>query len=87
MFYLAEAVLFSKGLRYSSHGALIAAFGKEFAKTEIFDSKFHRCIIVTQKRRETGHYGVEKRVTQEEALESFQWAEEFMRAVKEYFEK
>jgi len=84
MFYLAEAALFSKGLRYSSHSALIAAFGKEFSKTGIFDPKFHRYILVTQKRREVGHYGVTKRVSLEEATESFQWAEEFMQAVKGY---
>ena len=84
MFFLAEAILYSKGLRFSSHSALIAAYGKEFAKTGILDPKFHRHIIVTQKRRETGHYGRENTVTNEEALELFQWAEEFIQAVKNY---
>jgi uncharacterized protein (UPF0332 family) len=84
MFFSAEAILFSKGLRFSSHSAIVAAYGKEFAKTEILDPKFHRYIIVTQKRRETGHYGRENSVTGEEARESFQWAGEFMQAVKKY---
>jgi uncharacterized protein (UPF0332 family) len=84
MFFLAEAILYSKGLRFSSHSALVAAYGKEFAKTGILDPKFHRYILVTQKRRETGHYGRESTVTSEEALESFQWAGEFMQAVKDY---
>ena len=84
MFYLVEAMLYSKGLRFSSHSALVAAYGKEFAKTGILDPKFHHYVLVTQKRRETGHYGVEKIITNEEALESFQWAEEFMQAVKAY---
>lgn len=33
MFYLPEVLLMRKGLSYSSHSAVIAAFGKEFAKT------------------------------------------------------
>ena len=84
MFYLIEALLHSKDLRFSSHSAVIAAYGKEFAKTRILDPKFHRRIIIAERRRETGHYAVESSVTQEEALESFQWAEEFIQAVKDY---
>jgi len=84
MFYLIEALLHSKDLQFSSHSALIAAYGKEFAKTEMLDPKFHRCIIIAERRRETGHYGEEKSVTDEEARESFEWAEEFLQTVKEY---
>lgn len=84
MFYLAEALLYSKGLDFSSHSAVIAAYGKEFAKTEILDPKFHRQMIIAERRRETGHYGEESTVTKEEAFESFQWAEEFMVTVKDY---
>jgi len=85
MFYLVEALLHSKGMDFSSHSAVIAAFGKEFSKTKILDPKFHNYIIMTQRRRETGHYGVENVITQEEALESFKWAGEFIQVVKEYF--
>jgi len=84
MFYLTEALLFSKDLQFSSHSAVMAAFGKEFAKTQILDPKYHRHLIIAERRRETGHYGEESGVTDEEALESFQWAEEFIQAVKEY---
>jgi uncharacterized protein (UPF0332 family) len=75
MFYLVEALLLSNGLTFSSHSAVVAAYGKVF----------HRRIIIMQKRREVGHYGDEnEEITNEEAKESFQWAEEFMQAVKEY---
>jgi uncharacterized protein (UPF0332 family) len=85
IFYIAEALLLSKGLTFSSHSAIIAAYGKEFAKTGLLDPKFHRYIIEAQKRRQTGHYGDEgEEVTIEEARESFEWAEEFMQAVKAY---
>lgn len=87
MFYLAQALLYSKGLQFSSHSAVMAAYGKEFAKTKVLDPKFHRRMIIAERRRETGHYGMESTVTQEEALESFQWAEEFMQAVKGYLNR
>jgi uncharacterized protein (UPF0332 family) len=87
MFYLIEVLLYSKGLRFSSHSAVMAAYGKEFAKTQILDPKFHRRIIIAERRRETGHYGGENSVTDEEARESLEWAEEFVQAVKEYLGK
>jgi uncharacterized protein (UPF0332 family) len=41
MFYLTEALLLSKELTFSSHSAVIAAFGKEFAKAGLLNPKFH----------------------------------------------
>jgi len=85
VFYLAQTVLLTKGLTFSKHSAVVAAFGKEFAKTNLLDPKFHRYLIESQKLRQTGHYGEEgEEVTEEQAMESFQWAGEFLLAVKEY---
>jgi len=85
IFYLAQALLLSKGLTYSSHSAVVAAYGKEFAKTGLLDPKFHRYIIDAQKRRLIGHYGDESEVvTEEQARESYQWAKEFKQAVENY---
>jgi len=75
-------------LIFSKHSAVVAAYGREFAKTGLLDSRFHRYIIQAEKLRQTGHYGDEgEEVTEEEALESFKWAEEFMEAVKAYLSK
>jgi uncharacterized protein (UPF0332 family) len=60
MFYLAQALLLSKGLKFSSHSAVIAAYGKEFSRTALLDQKFHRRLIVAEERREDGHYGAGK---------------------------
>ena len=85
IFYLAQALLLSKELTFSSHSAVVAAYGKEFAKTGLLEPKFHRYIIDAEKRRQIGHYGDEgEEVSEEEARESLQWAEEFMQAVKNY---
>ena len=88
IFYLAQAMLLTKGLTFSKHSAVVAAYGKEFARTHLLDPKFHRYIIDAQERRQVGHYGGEHEgVTEEQALESFQWAGEFMEAVKSYLSK
>jgi uncharacterized protein (UPF0332 family) len=84
MFYLTQALLLSKGLKFSSHSAVIAAYGKEFSKTKWVDPKFHRRLLQAEERREDGHYGSGENISDEDALESFQWAGEFMQAVKEY---
>lgn len=84
IFYLTEAMLLTKGLKFSSHSAVMASYGKEFSKTQVLDPKFHKYMIIAERRRETGHYGEESRVTDEEAQESLTWAEEFMQAVREY---
>lgn len=54
MFYLTEALLHSKGLQFSSHSAVIAAFGKEFSKTAVLDPRYHRRIIIAEGRCEMG---------------------------------
>jgi len=80
IFYLAQALLLSKGLTYSSHSAVVAEFGKEFAKTKILDPKFHRYIIDAQVVREVGHYGrMWEVVTEEQEKESFGWRMNFCR--------
>ena len=88
IFYLAQTMLLTKGLTFSKHSAVVAAFGREFARTGLLDPKFHRYIIDAQERRLVGHYGGEhEEVIDEQALESFQWAGEFMDAVKAYLSK
>ena len=85
MFYLAQAMLLTKELTFSKHSAVVAAFGREFTKTNLLDPRFHRYLIQSQKLRQTGHYGEEgEEVTVEQATESFGWAEEFLQAVKTY---
>lgn len=87
MFYLVEALLLSKGLTFSGHSAIIGAFGKEFVKMGLLDPKLHRYLITAQERREVGHYGSERKVTDGQALESYHWAGEFRQIVQAYLNK
>jgi len=87
IFYLAQAMLLSKGLTFLKHSAVVAAYGREFSRTKLLDPKFHRYIIDSQIVREAGHYGDEhEEVTEAQARKSLLWAEEFMLAVKKYLE-
>jgi uncharacterized protein (UPF0332 family) len=63
---------------FSSHSAVIAAFGKECAATRIMDPKFHRYLISSQNTRQIGDYGVENNVSSADAAEVISWAEEFL---------
>ncbi|MBN1145821.1 MAG: HEPN domain-containing protein [Anaerolineales bacterium] len=84
MFYIAEALLLSRSLSYSSHSAVIAAYGKEFARNKTLDPKFHRYLIDAQETRQIGDYGVETHVPKAEAVQMIQWAREFLKAAESY---
>ena len=84
MFYTAEALLLSRNLSFSSHPAVLAAFGKEFSKTGDLDSKFHKLLIAAQDYRSQGDYSFTSGVTRQSAQDTLIWAEEFLEAAKTY---
>jgi uncharacterized protein (UPF0332 family) len=84
MFYLAEAALLSKGLSFSKHSAVIAAFNQQFVKTGVFPKKLHAWFIKAFDKRNIGDYGSELTVTKEESKEVLEQAEEFIRTVENY---
>ena len=59
MFYIAEAFLWKKGLSFSSHAAVIAAFGRELAKPGIVPVEFHRYLIDAQDKRTQADYDID----------------------------
>jgi uncharacterized protein (UPF0332 family) len=63
---------------------VIAAFGKEFARSQELSPKFHRYLIAAQDTRQIGDYGVEKNVSDQDAEQVVVWAVEFYRAAEEY---
>ncbi len=87
MFYIAEALLLTKGLVYSSHYAVIANFGKEFAKTGIFDAKFHKGLQKVFDSRQDADYEPFAKFTKEEVEDYLSLAKEFLEKAKEYLSK
>ena len=81
MFYAAEALLLSRGFVFSSHSAVISAFGKEFSKTGEIDPKFHRYLIDAQDARNLGDYGAGIRISEDRAKEVIEWAKEFLKVI------
>ena len=87
LFYTAEALLLSRGLSFSSHSAVIANFGKEFAKTGMLNPKFHHYLTESQDRRNIGDYSILAEVTREQVREMLSWAKEFNKAAEDYLKQ
>ena len=83
MFYITEALLMQLGQSYNKHSAVISAFGREYAKTGIMDSKFHRWLIDAQDFRNIGDYGIESHVSEDDAKSTCEWAREFIEHVED----
>lgn len=84
MFYIAEALLLSKGLAYSKHSAVIAAFGKEFAKTGLLPAEFHGHLRAAAEARNISDYEAGFRMTRESAAAHASRAEQFLAAAEEF---
>ncbi len=78
MFYIAEAFLEGQGLSFSKHSAVIAAFGREFAKPQRIPTEFHRFLIEAQALRTTSDYGQLNAVTTDQAAEQIDRAKQFL---------
>jgi uncharacterized protein (UPF0332 family) len=85
MFYIAQALLLSKDMSFSSHSAVIAAYGKEFAKTNLLNPEFHRLLLEAQDKRNIGDYGMIGGIDDTEAQEILGWSKKFLKAAEKYF--
>jgi uncharacterized protein (UPF0332 family) len=82
MFYVAEALLLSKGLAYSKHSAVIAAFGKEFAKPGVLPAEFHAHLREAAEARNISDYQVGSLLTEEATAQHISRAEELLVAAE-----
>ena len=78
MFYVAEAFLLNEGLTFSSHAAVISAFGRDFARTGRVPVEFHRYLIDAQDLRNQGDYDIDSAITEAEANELIAHAQQFL---------
>jgi uncharacterized protein (UPF0332 family) len=86
MFYIAEALLYERGLEFNTHGQVIAAYGKEFAKTMELDPKFHRWLRAGFDARISGDYDVDVNFTKQFVAGMVNQAREFLEAAQEYLD-
>ena len=86
MFYVAEALLEEKSLRFSKHGGVHGSFGEHYVKSGLFDAKFHRWLLNAFDQRIEGDYGIEVIVVTEDAKKLIAQAEEFLATARNYLE-
>lgn len=86
MFYIAQAMLESVGLSFSSHKAVISAFGQHFAKSGEFDPRFHRALIDSFNQRQLGDYAAQSGLTRSDIEIMLTDARAFLEASQRWFE-
>ena len=59
--------MLNEGLTFSSHAAVISAFGRDFARTGRVPVEFHRYLIDAQDLRNQGDYDIDSAITEAEA--------------------
>lgn len=87
MFYAVEALLLSKGLSYSRHSAVVAAFGREFVKRGLFEPKWHQALHQAFQVRQVVDYEPLEHVSEATARRILGDAEGFVQAVRSFLAK
>jgi uncharacterized protein (UPF0332 family) len=78
MFYVAQAFLEGDGLAFSSHAAVISAFGQYFARTGRVPAELHRHLIEAMAVRQEGDYALRASISTGDAAEQITRAEQFL---------
>jgi uncharacterized protein (UPF0332 family) len=78
MFHAAEAMLLNRGLSFSKHSGVMAAFGREFVRTGAVPSEFHHWLLDAFDARNIGDYEIHQRLTGEQAAEHVRRAGAFV---------
>jgi len=87
MFYTAEAILLTKDLSFSSHKAIISAFGKEYVKSGLLPQSLHQYLRNAYNLRQMGDYGFIGAVSENKAKVLIEQTKNFIDSVEEYLKK
>ena len=86
MFYVAEAALITKGMTFTSHKAVISAFGQYFVKTGIFDKRMGRDLNIIFGERQLGDYESNFSISKDNARRTFESARVFVDQITAWLE-
>ena len=86
-FYAASALLYSKGMSYGKHSAVIAAFRKNFIKTGEFDTKWSKIYELVMTSRHVSDYELNLQIDKEQAAKMIVDAEDFIQEVETWLHK
>jgi uncharacterized protein (UPF0332 family) len=84
MFYAASALLVTKGLRYSSHTAVISYFAVHFVKTGLIPEYFGKVLRKMFNERDVADYRIFEPVLPETAATRIEDARDFINVAKNY---
>jgi uncharacterized protein (UPF0332 family) len=84
MFYVAEALLLARGLAFSTHSAVIAAFGREFTRTGVVPAELQRYLTRAAGVRIVSDYQVVSQLTEHEVSQHIDRAERFLSVGEEF---
>jgi uncharacterized protein (UPF0332 family) len=84
VFYIAEALLNEKDLRFKKHGSVHGAFSQHFIKTGIVDAKYHKLLTKSFGQRMLGDYDEVTRFTSDEVMQIIEQAWDFLKTAKDY---
>ncbi|MFZ3066341.1 MAG: HEPN domain-containing protein [Nitrospirota bacterium] len=84
MFYCVEALLLTKELAFSSHKAVISAFGQYFVKTGIFPKEMSKSLTKAFEKRQFGDYEFTFVITEEDTKEIIKRGKSFIASVIKY---
>jgi uncharacterized protein (UPF0332 family) len=84
MFFCAEALLLFKGLSFSRHGRVIAAFGEQFVKPGLLPAEMHRWLRDAFDKRQVADYEALPVFKTEDVEDLLAQAERFLGATKKF---
>ncbi len=84
MFYSAEAALLKKQMTFTSHKAVISAFGQYFVKTGIFGKQMGKNLNIIFGERQLGDYESNFSISEDQALNTFNNAQRFVEQIEEW---
>ena len=87
VFYAASALLFSKGMSFGKHSAIISAFRQHFIKTGEFDVKWSGIYQRLMSHRQSSDYDINVRVEKEQAVDDLKDAQAFVEEVERWLQK
>lgn len=84
LFYVAQALLDSRGLRYSRHGQVVAQYGRQFAKTGDLDPSFHHLLDTAFELRQLADYEAVVEIEEATVRELIGGGRRFLKAAVAY---
>ena len=86
MFYSTEAVLLTMNLSFSSHKAVLSAFGEHFIKPDTFPREMGKSLNMAFEKRQLGDYEFTFVISKEEAEEMLEKGKEFVKKITQHIE-